>query len=205
MLFGQYRRRYEHGHLRPRLGDLEGRPHRHFRLAEADVATEQPIHGPRPLQIGADRLDGRELVRRLIEGKRILEAVLPGCVGREGRAGAAFPSGLQLDHVGGHVGNGPLDRRLLPLPETAPHFRELGGELGAAHVLLHQLDAGCRHEDPRALRELDLEELLRASVFFQQLESLVAADAVGDVHDVVPLVKIEEGVDRPRQPLLRGP
>ena len=198
MLLGQHRCRHEHGHLGPRLGHFEGRPHRHLRLAKADVTAEQSVHRPRPLEVGADRLDGRELVRRLVERKRVLEAPLPGRVGREGHAGAALPPGLQLDHVGGHVGDGPFDRSLLPLPEATTNLCELGGELGASHVFLHQLDAGRRHIDPRALRELDFEKLFRTAMLFEQLQALVAADAVGHVHDIIPLVKIEEGVDRPR-------
>ena len=47
MLFGQDRGRHEHGHLIAAVDGLERRPHGDFGLAEADVAAQQAVHGPR--------------------------------------------------------------------------------------------------------------------------------------------------------------
>ena len=108
---------------------------------------------------------------------------------------------LEAEHVGGHVGHGLLDRRLLLGPGRPADLGELGGELRAADVLLDQLDRRGRHVDLRALGKLELQKLLGAAVLLEELEPTVAADAVGDVDDVVALVEIEEGVDRPGEPL----
>ena len=51
MLLGQHRRGHQHGHLLARIDRLERGPHRHFGLAVADVAAEQPVHGPRLLHV----------------------------------------------------------------------------------------------------------------------------------------------------------
>ena len=90
-------------------------------------------------------------------------------------------------------------------PKRAPHLGKFGGELRAAHVFLDEFDAGGGHVDPRALGKLDLEKLLGAVLLLEQLEPAVAADAMGHVHDVIPLVQVEESVDRPREPVPRRP
>ena len=47
VLLGQHGGGHQHRHLVAGVDRLERRAHRHFRLAEADVAAEQPVHGPR--------------------------------------------------------------------------------------------------------------------------------------------------------------
>ncbi len=205
VLLGEHGRRHEHRHLVARLDRLEGGPHRHLRLAEADVAAEEPVHRPGLLHVVADRLGRGELVGRLVERKRLLELPLPGRRRREGDARAARAGRLEADHVARHVGHGVADGLLLLFPGLAAELGELRGELRAADVLLHELDAGGGHEDLRRLGELDLEELLRASLLLEQLEPLVAADAVADVDDVIAVVQVEERVDRPREPPPRRP
>ena len=205
VLLGEHGRRHEHRHLRPRLHCLEGGPHGELGLAEADVTAQQSVHRPRPLQVAPDRLHGRELIGRLREGKGLLELTLPGRVDGKGDARTALPRGLETDHVGGHVGHRPLHGVLLLRPQRAADLGELGGELPAADVFLHQLDARGGDVDPRIFGELDLQELLGAAMLLQEPEAAVAADAVGDVDHVVPLVQVEERVDRPGEPLPHRP
>ena len=83
VLLGEDRRRHEHGHLVAVVDRLERGPHGDFGLAEADVAAEQPVHRPRPLHVGLDRVDRGELVGRFVIGKRRVELALPVAVGRE--------------------------------------------------------------------------------------------------------------------------
>ena len=83
VLLGQNRGRHEHGHLVAGVDRFERGPHRHFGLAEADVAAEQPVHRPRLLHVVLDGGDGGELVGRFAVGKRGVEFLLPGRVGRE--------------------------------------------------------------------------------------------------------------------------
>ncbi len=67
MLFRQHRGRHEHRHLPAILDHLERRPHGQFRLAVADVATQQPVHRARLAQVGLDLARDHELIFRLLE------------------------------------------------------------------------------------------------------------------------------------------
>ena len=51
MLLGEDRRRDEDGDLMAVIDRFESRPHGDFRLAEADVAAEQPVHRPRAVHV----------------------------------------------------------------------------------------------------------------------------------------------------------
>ena len=195
----------EDGHLMARFDRLERRPHRHLGLPEADVAAQQPVHRAGPFHVGPDRVGRRPLIRSGIEREGVGELPLPGGVGGEGDAGAALPLRLELDHVGGHVGDRLTDRLLLLLPQLATHLGELRRELAAADILLHQLDGGGGDVDPRRLGELEVEIFLRPPLLLEQPQALVAPDAVSEMDDVVPFVEIEERVDRPREALPRGP
>ena len=195
----------EDGHLMARLDRLERRPHRHLRFPEADVAAQQPVHRAGPFHVGPDRVGRRLLIGCGIEREGVGELPLPGGVGRESDAGAALPLGLQLDHVGGHVGDRLTDRLLLLFPQLAPHLGELRRELAAADVLLHQLDGRGGDVDPRRLGELQIQILLRPPFLLEQPQALVTTDAVGDMDDVVAFVEIEERVDRPRESLPGSP
>ena len=69
MLARQQRGRHHHRHLLARHGGDKGGAHRHFGLAEADIAADQPVHRPARRQI-ADRLgDGFFLVFGLLIGE----------------------------------------------------------------------------------------------------------------------------------------
>ena len=63
---------------------LEGRAQGHFRLAIADIAANQAVHGLAGFHVILDRLDGHELVGGFLVGKSSLQLHLPGAVGREG-------------------------------------------------------------------------------------------------------------------------
>ncbi len=51
MLARQQRRRHDDGHLEALHRRDEGGAQRHFRLAEADIAADQPVHRPAGRQI----------------------------------------------------------------------------------------------------------------------------------------------------------
>ena len=87
MLLGQHRRRHEHRHLVAGVDRLERRANRQLRLAEADVAAQQPVHRPRGLHVALDVVDRRELVGRFLVRKRRVELALPLGVGRKRDAG----------------------------------------------------------------------------------------------------------------------
>jgi len=69
MLLRQDGRRHQDRHLITAIHGFEGRPHRHFRLAETHIAAQQSIHRPRPQHVALDRRDRRQLIGRLAVGK----------------------------------------------------------------------------------------------------------------------------------------
>src|SRR5690606_26822340 len=102
----------EDGDLLAVLDGLEGGPHRDLRLAVADVAADQAVHGDRLLHVLLDLGDGGQLVGRLRVGEGVLQFPLPGGVGAEGVPGGGQPRAVQLDQVGGDLLDGLLGARL---------------------------------------------------------------------------------------------
>ena len=205
MLLAKDRRGHEHAHLIAGVDGLEGRPHRHFGLAVADVAAEQPVHRMRREHVALDGPDRIELVDRLVVGKRGVEFALPKRIRRKADSRQRRAGGLQLDHLHGDVGHGQLGRLLLPLPGLSADGRKVGPSAAAADVLLHHLNFRDRHVDLRAAAELQLEMFFGLLFVLEQLQSAVAADAVADVHDQVAFAQVEEAVDRAAQPPPRRP
>ena len=70
MLAREQRRRHDHRDLTPGQRDGEGGAQRHLRLAEADVAADQPVHGPADRKVVQHRVDSGLLVVGLVIGKR---------------------------------------------------------------------------------------------------------------------------------------
>ena len=99
VLLRQQRGRDEHRDLRAVLHGLERGPDGHLGLAEADVAAHQPIHRRGVLHVGFHVGDGLGLIDRLLIRERIFELALPGCVGREGVAGAVHPRLVEHDEL----------------------------------------------------------------------------------------------------------
>ena len=77
MLLRQHSGWHQHGDLFAAHHRLECRADGHLRLAETDVAADEPIHRFGLLHVPLGRLDGRPLVRRFLEWKRPLELPLP--------------------------------------------------------------------------------------------------------------------------------
>ena len=67
MLFGQQRGRHQHRDLLAGGGGDEGRAHRDFGLAEADVAADHAVHRLRAGQVADHRFDRGVLVGRFLE------------------------------------------------------------------------------------------------------------------------------------------
>ena len=86
VLAGEQRRRREHRRLRPVLHGLEHGTDGDLRLAEPDVAADEPVHRAWLLHVGLDVGDGRELVVGLHEREGRLQLGLPRRVRTEGAA-----------------------------------------------------------------------------------------------------------------------
>ena len=77
VLLREHRRRHEHQHLLGRDGDRERGAQRDLRLAEADVAADEPVHRMRRLEVLLDRLDRARLVLGLAVRELRLEPLDP--------------------------------------------------------------------------------------------------------------------------------
>ena len=135
--------------------------------------------------------DGVHLVFGLAELEGVFELALPFGVGGEGVALSGLAHGVELQQLLGHVFHGLLHARLglLPLLRAQAIEHRLHA-LGRA-ILLHQVEPRQRNVQPRALGVLQHHELGGAAVFLRNfLQSLVLADAVLDVHDVIADRKI---------------
>ena len=193
------RRRGQEGDLLAVHDGLEGRAHRDFRLAVADVAAEQPIHRRRGFHVGLDVGNRRRLVRRQIVRKAAFEFLLPVRVCGERVAGNGFTRGVELEQLFGHVAHRLLDARLGLLPRLAA--QPIDGRTGGAGVLLDEIEPFDRHEQLVLARVAELHELLRrlARRDRQLLQPDEDADAVVDVHDEVADFEIAQiGEERAR-------
>jgi hypothetical protein len=91
VLLGEYGRRHEHQRLLAVERDRERRANCHLRLAEPDVAADEPVHRTRRLEVLFHRLDRRALVLGLAVRELGLEAFEPVLREVERDAGCLLP------------------------------------------------------------------------------------------------------------------
>ena len=106
MLEGKDGRGREHGNLLVVADGFEGGAHGDFRLAVADIATKQAIHGLRQFHVAHDVGDGLGLVFGLAEFERVFEFAYPLVSRREGMAFGQLARGVELEQFVGHVLHG---------------------------------------------------------------------------------------------------
>ena len=97
MLQGKDGGGHQHRHLLGVADGLERRPDGHFRLAEAHVAADEPVHGAAVLHILFHGLGGALLIRRILVHEGRFQFFLEIGVRREGETLGRPPFGVQLD------------------------------------------------------------------------------------------------------------
>ncbi len=114
-------------------------PQRHFGLAVAHVAAQQPVHDAGTFHVGFDFFDGRQLIGGFLPGKFFLKLTLPVGVGPVGVADGGLPPGVEPDEVLGHVSDAAAHpgAGLGPFPAAQP--RKAGRAFVPADVLLHPI------------------------------------------------------------------
>jgi hypothetical protein len=163
VLGGEQRRRHQDCYLLAVLHRLESGAYRHLRLAEPDVAADQPVHRPRLFHVGFHLGDSLQLVGRLVVGERLLELALPGRVSCESVPGRADPL-LVEDH-----------QLLGDLPDRAAHPGLRALPFGAVEpVQRGALAAGVRAEQVHLVGRYV--QLVAALVLEEQVVALDAAD-----------------------------
>ncbi|OLE61149.1 MAG: hypothetical protein AUG10_02365 [Gemmatimonadetes bacterium 13_1_20CM_2_70_10] len=190
VLFGENRRRHQHGGLLARLDRLERRPDRDLRFAVPDVADEEPVHRPGALHVALHVHGGAALVGRVFIKERGFELRLPRRIGGEGVARGDLAARVQVQEVERHS----PDRRLgfLPLalpgrgPEPVqPRRRRVGAAVAARAVRLQLVEAVQRHIEAIASLVFDGGHVECALPHRDRLQAAVNTDAVLQVHHVV--------------------
>ena len=116
MLFRQHRRRTQHRDLHSVHHRLERRANRHLSFAVADIAANQPVHRFLRLHVGFHFLDGRELIRRFIIGKRRFKLALPRGVRLKCVSFQCRPRRVDFEQLAGQIHDGAFRGKLLSLP-----------------------------------------------------------------------------------------
>ena len=93
----------QHRNLLAVEGGAKGRPDRDFRLAVADVATDEPVHRLRTLHVSQSLFDRAELIRCFLEGESGFEFFEEGVARRERMPFRELASGVHGEQLGGHV------------------------------------------------------------------------------------------------------
>ncbi len=193
MLFGQDRRRHEHERLPARLGRLERRPQRDLRLAVADVAADEAVHGLRSLHVVLDVVDRLALVVGLLVGERVLQTTHELAVGRVREARDRLAGGVELQQLPGHLDDRPAGACLDRLPVRAAELVERRGGARGAHVAADLADLVVRHEDPVVAAELEQQIIAGDAGHGARLDSGETGDAVVLVDHVIAGAHVEEG------------
>ena len=164
-------------------GDRQvGGAHRHFGLAETDIAADQPVRGLGAGQVLDHRVDGGVLVGGRLERELLHEAAVVVVRLAEGETHRRLAAGVDVEQLRGGVARslGRPALGLRPLVRTEPVQRCVF--LVGAGVPRHEMQRGDGYVQLRPLGVLEGEELHRMPVDGEGLEAPVAPDAVVDVH-----------------------
>ena len=200
VLLGQNRRRHQHGHLLAVQYGLEGGAQSYFGLAVTHIATDEAVHRRRLFHVLLDLVDHAQLILGFLVGKSSLQFGLPLGVGWERMAGDRFASGVQVQKflgqfVGRALGSG---LRLVPTAVAQAIKRRVysiwtdpfAQPVGVVHRYVERVAVGIGHQQVLSFHP--------AQVTNDQ--ALEPADAVVEMHDVVPLFDICEERLRGRRP-----
>ena len=184
MLPRQQGRRRNHRHLPPGHRHHEGRAQRHFRLAEAHIAADQPVHRAPGAQILEHVLDGGQLIVRLRIGEARREFVI-AALGRVD--GVRLPQralGGDLDQLVRHVAQALLGLGLPRLPARPAQLvqRRVPG-VGA--IARQQLDIFDRQEQLVLTGIFQLQTVMRRVLNVQRFQPDIARNAVIDMDNQV--------------------
>ena len=210
MLARQQRGRHDDCDLLAADRGDKGRAQGHFRLAESDVAANQPVHRPAGAEILDGGIDGGKLVVGLLVGKTGAEFVIGARPDREPRRLAQLPLGRDLDQLAGDLADAALHARLARLPIAAAQPVELDARFLRA-VARQQIDVLHRQEQLGAFGVMDLETIMRRAGRLDRLQAGEAADAVVDMHHQIAgrqaghlgdeILRPPHGAARPHQPV----
>ncbi len=147
-------------------------------------------------QVLHDRMDGGDLVGRLLEAEAFDEGLVVGGVEAEWMAFASSAPGIEVEQFGRGVARllGRLAARLFPLPGAERVQRRAlrrGAGIAADLVQLRH-----RHVERRVAGVGEMQELGHALAEVEVDQALVAADAVLRMHDRIARLEFRQVADQ---------
>ncbi len=168
------------------VGDgLEGGAEGDFRLAVADVAADEAVHGLAALHVALHVEDGLGLVGGLLVGEGVFQLHLPGRVEGEGVAFRQLAGGVEGEQLGGHLAGGALDAGLGALPLLRAEPGERGRTVERRDVGGHAVEVLHGDVELVALGVVDDEVLAVVLLAGGAARAGEPAHAVLDVYHVV--------------------
>ena len=196
VLLGEDRRRREHQRLLAVDGDGERGADRDLRLAEADVAADEPVHRPRRLEVLLDGLDRGLLVRRLAVRELRLEPLEPLVPQVVGDARRLLPLRVEREQLAGELAHRRARAVLEVVPRLAAELRQRRHGRVGADVARDLAELLVRDVEPVVAAEAEEEVVARDARDLLRLEAEQLADAVVLVHDVVAGAQVGERLQR---------
>lgn len=175
---------------------------RDFGFSEADVATDEAIHGAFLFHVGFGGLDGGELVGGFLEGEGVFKFFLPEVVFGEGVALGLVAFCVEAEELGGVVEGGGLGGAAGFGPGFTADFAEFGGGFGEADVAGEEVGLREGDVEGHGVGELDGEDFagavggLEGDVSTEEADAVLEVDegvAVGEFGEVEHLVDLREG------------
>ncbi len=136
---------HEHCRLFASQHGLECRANGHFRLPEADVAADQPVHWLGPLHVALGFLDGAHLIGSFLVNESALEFALPRCVRPEGIAVLRFARGLNGKQLTRDIEHGAMCLFFDLGPACTSERVQRRTSLARANVFADQVRLSHRH------------------------------------------------------------
>ncbi len=200
VLLGEDGRRHEHGDLLAGVDRLERRAHRDLGFAVADVAANQPVHRPGLGHVALHGLDGRELVGRLLVGKRGLELGHPVRVSSaDTRSPAGWRGAAWMSISSAARSTTASATRALRFSQADEPIFERGGSARPPPTYFCTrsiLAIGTYSFVPSANSRSSVSSSCPPSRS-TQMQAAITRDPVVHVDDEIAFVEVEEAIDRP--------
>ena len=200
MLLGEHRRRDEHQRLLAVQGDRKGGAHGDLRLAEADVAADEPVHRARRFEVLLHGLDRALLILGLPVRELGFEALQPVRAEVEGVPQGLLTAGVEREELARELTDGMFGPGLEKRPRLAAELRERRGLRFGSDVARHLADLLVRHVEPVVAAKAEEEVVARDARNLLRLEAEELADSVVLVDDEIAAAQVGERLQRSSEP-----
>ena len=190
VLLGEDRRGAQKRDLAVFHEHFERRADRHFGLAIADVAADEPIRRPRLHEVGLDLPDRFELVRRLLINKGRFELLLPNRIGTERGFVSRLTLGIELKQFTGKLADRLLGFLSPSLPFLAAHPVQRRDLPVRRSVFLNEVKLLDRHEQAISIQIKYLKKLAHPAIDTLTPDHFELADPVIGVNNVIAALNL---------------